>query len=165
MKDQLKVILIHQLNECKIEPMEYIELNKYIDRVSDNHFNEGVWKTLNTKIEKPIADAVSKMSTKQKALAIGGALAVSAGARMLSKRRPNVRPANEQSIAGAVQSRYPRAITNIQSKIDSLEQARMANPRLTNKIYKKIARLKSIQNKYRVKNQVWMIKANSKVKR
>jgi hypothetical protein len=109
MKDKLKEILIHQLNECKITPMEYIEFNKYIDRTPIDHltkiFNEG--------------------------------------------------------IAGAVQSRYPRAINNMQAKIDSLEQARVNNPRLTLKINRKIARLRAIQNKYRIKQQVWMVKANS----
>lgn len=104
MKDNIKTILIHQLNECKIEPMEYIEYNKFIDRATNEQVNK---------------------------------------------------------IAGAIQSRYPKAITNIQSKIDSLELARVRNPELTIKINKQVARLRAIQNKYRVKQQVWMVKANT----
>jgi hypothetical protein len=179
MKDKLKQILIHQLNECKIEPMEYIELNKFIDRMSDVHlskvFNEGILSKiksighkaneLSIDIAKPVGDAIRKMSNKQKSLALGGALGISGAARVLSKRKPKtLKPASEQSIAGAVQSRYPRAINNIQVKIDSLEQARVSNPSLTNKINKKVFRLRAIQNKYRIKQQIWMVKANSRVK-
>jgi hypothetical protein len=155
MKDKLKEILIHQLNECKIEPMEYIELNKFIDRTSNEHlsklFNEGMFtgihgitkkaNELSKQMAKPIGDTIHKMSNKQKGYALGGALAISGTARILSKPKKELKaaekvlkPANEQSIAGAVQSRYPRAINNIQAKIDSLEQARVSNPSLSNKI-------------------------------
>ena len=105
MKTILKTITLHQLNECKITPMEYIEFNKFINRMTNEQVNK---------------------------------------------------------VANAIQSRYPKAVSNIQIKIDTLEQARVNNPSLTFKINKKIARLRAIQNKYRVKQQVWMIKGNSK---
>jgi hypothetical protein len=104
MKDIIKEILIHQLNECKIEPMVFIEYNKFVDRITNEQANK---------------------------------------------------------IAGAIATRYPKAIANIQAKIDGLEQARIQNPSLTPKINKHIIRLRNIQNKYRLKQQAWMVRANT----
>ena len=171
MKDQLKEILIHQLNECKIEPMEYIELNKYVDRMTNESIATFMSKVpgakayryvnkLADKAGAKVGDIITKMSPTQKVLATGGALGVSLGTRQLTKRRP-IRKIKEQEtqVANAIQSRYPRAINNMQIKINSLEQQRIQNPALSLKINKQIARLRNIQNKYRVKQQVWMTKS------
>ena len=102
MKDKLKDILVHQLNECKIEPMEYIEYNKFIDRMTNEQLNR---------------------------------------------------------VTRVIQARYPKAVNNVQSKISSLVQHRVQKPSVAPKVNKQVARLKAIQNKYRVKQQLWKAKS------
>jgi hypothetical protein len=106
MKQLLKEILLHQLNECKIEPMEYIEYNKFVDRMTN--------------------EQVSK-------------------------------------VAGAIQSRYPRAINNTNNKIQALTQHRVQTPAQSLSLNKKIARLRAIQNKYRVRNMAWQARSRAPI--
>jgi hypothetical protein len=105
-KEYIKTILMYQLNECKIEPMEYIEYSKFVDRMTN--------------------EQVSK-------------------------------------VAGAIQTRYPKAINNMNAKIQGLERQRIQNPSQSLLINKKISKLRAIQNKYRVKQLAWQSKAMAPV--
>lgn len=105
-KEYIKTILRYQLNECKIEPMEYLEYSKFVDRMTN--------------------EQVSR-------------------------------------VAGAIQTRYQKAIANMGSKIQGLAQQRVQNPSQSLLLNKKISKLRAIQNKYRVKQLAWQAKASAPV--
>ena len=148
MKDTIKQILLHQLNECKIEPMEYIEYNKFVDNMT----NEQVKKVLNKdkKIEKGL-DVAKKLIDKKNG-------DVNITLNIADKVKIKHEQANR--IAKVIQTRYPKAINNTDNKIQTLNQHRVQNPAHSLLINKKIARLRAIQNKYRVKNMA--LRARSK---
>jgi hypothetical protein len=104
MKELIKESIRHQLNDCLIEPMEYIEYIKVIDRLT----NEQVAK-----------------------------------------------------VGKAILNRYPKAIANIQSKIQSLQRAKTLNPANGHKIDNSIKQLRQQQAQYRIKATQWAIKSKS----
>ena len=104
MKELIIEAIRYQLNDCLIEPMEYIEYTKIIDRLT----NEQVAK-----------------------------------------------------VGRAILNRYPKAIANIQSKINALQRAKTLNPANANKIDQSIVRLRQQEIQYRVKARQWAIKSKA----
>lgn len=72
---------------------------------------------------------------------------------------------NEQvaKVSRAILNRYPKAIANIETKINILKKSKTLNPANSPKIDNAIKQLRTQQNQYRVRATQWAIKSKTPI--